>query len=106
MTRFLELFAEYSPLFLEATWVTLRLTAAALVMAMIGGAYWPIEIVSNRIMLGLSQALPMRHAMDAFKGLAYHSWGFGEVAVHVGYMAAFALVCTVVGIWLVDRRAS
>lgn len=78
----------------------------AVSMAMIGGAYWPIEIVSNRIMLALSQALPMRHAMDAFKGLAYHSWGFGEVAVHVGYMAAFALVCTVVGIWLVDRRAS
>ncbi len=78
----------------------------AVSMAMIGGAYWPIEIVSNRVLLTLSEALPMRHAMDAFKGLAYHAWGFGEVAVHLGYMAAFALVCTAVGIWLVDRRAS
>lgn len=78
----------------------------AVSMAMIGGAYWPIEIVSNRVMLALSEALPMRHAMDSFKGLAYHSWGFEQVAVHVGYMAAFAVVCTVVGIWLVDRRPS
>ena len=38
MSTFLELFAEYSPLFIEATWVTLRLTAAALVLAMVGGA--------------------------------------------------------------------
>ncbi len=78
----------------------------AVSMAMIGGAYWPIEIVSNRVLLGLSQALPMRHAMDAFKGLAYHAWGLPEVTVHLGFMAAFALVCAAVGIWLVDRRAS
>ncbi|TRY20284.1 amino acid ABC transporter permease [Tessaracoccus rhinocerotis] len=32
------MFAEYAPLFLEASWVTLRLTAAALLMAMVGGA--------------------------------------------------------------------
>ncbi|GAB3820795.1 amino acid ABC transporter permease [Tessaracoccus terricola] len=38
MNGFFELFAEYAPLFLEASWVTLRLTAAALLMAMVGGA--------------------------------------------------------------------
>ncbi|WP_221932988.1 amino acid ABC transporter permease [Tessaracoccus rhinocerotis] len=38
MDGFFELFAEYAPLFLEASWVTLRLTAAALLMAMVGGA--------------------------------------------------------------------
>lgn len=38
MDGFLKLFAEYAPLFLEASWVTLRLTAAALLMAMVGGA--------------------------------------------------------------------
>lgn len=72
--------------------------------AMIGGAYWPIEIVSNRILLGLSQVLPLRHAMDALKGLAYNAWGFSQVAPHVLYMAGFAVVCTVVGVWLIDRR--
>lgn len=72
--------------------------------AMIGGAYWPIEIVSNRILLALSQALPLRHAMDSLKGMAYNGWGFSQVAPHALYMAAFAVVCTVLGVWLIDRR--
>lgn len=38
MDRFIERFVEYSPLFLEATWLTLSLTAVSLVMAMIAGA--------------------------------------------------------------------
>ncbi len=72
--------------------------------AMIGGAYWPIEIVSNRVLLALSQVLPLRHAMDSLKGLAYGAWGLNQVTPHVLYMAAFALVCTGVGVWLIDRR--
>lgn len=76
----------------------------AVSMAMIGGAYWPIEIVSSRPLLALSQALPMRHAMDAFKGLSYHAWGLAEVAGALAFMGAFGLVCAAIGIWLVDRR--
>ncbi len=76
----------------------------AVSMAMIGGAYWPIEIVSNPVLLTLSEVLPLRHAMDALKGLAYHGWGFAEVAGSLGYMLAFGVACTAVGVWLVDRR--
>lgn len=36
--KFFDRFAEFAPLFLEATWVTLRLTAVALVVAMVLGA--------------------------------------------------------------------
>lgn len=38
MENFYDLFVEYAPLFIEASWVTLRLTAAALAMAMVFGA--------------------------------------------------------------------
>lgn len=38
MEQFVERFVEYAPLFLEATWLTLSLTATALVMAMPLGA--------------------------------------------------------------------
>ena len=76
----------------------------AVSMAMLGGAYWPIEIVGNRVLLALSQALPMRHAMDALKGLTYHGWGLPEVGGGLAFMAAFALACAALGVWLVDRR--
>lgn len=74
--------------------------------AMIGGAFWPIEIVSNPVLLALSRVLPLRPAMDALKGLAYHGWSFSAVLGAVGYLTAFAVACMVVGVWLVDRRAA
>ena len=61
MSNFLELFAEYSPLFLEATPVTLRLTAAALLMAMVGGA-----VVAA---LAMSKVRPLRWLATAYIGV-------------------------------------
>lgn len=61
MSDFLEQFAEYSPLFLEATWVTLRLTAVALLMAMVGGA-----LVAA---LAMSKVRPLRWLATAYIGV-------------------------------------
>ncbi len=73
--------------------------------AMIGGAYWPIEIVTNEFLLGVSRFLPLTHAMEAIKGLTYQAWGFAEILPALGFMLAFSAVCAVLGTWLVDRRA-
>lgn len=72
--------------------------------ATIGGAFWPIEIVSNPVLLALSKVLPLRPAMDALKGLAYNGRDFSEILGSVGYLAAFAFVCVALGVWLIDRR--
>ena len=61
MVDFVELFAEYAPLFLEATWVTLSLTAAALVMAMVAGA--------GVAALAMSRVRPLRWLATAYIGL-------------------------------------
>lgn len=61
MSGFVDVFAEYSPLFIEATWVTLRLTAAALVMAMVGGA-----VVAAMAMSGVR---PLKWLATAYIGL-------------------------------------
>lgn len=44
---FFERFGEFAPLFLEATWVTLRLTAVALVIAMVLGAFIAWMVMSR-----------------------------------------------------------
>lgn len=90
----------------NAAQMNIVIPIVAVSSAMIGGAFWPIEIVTNPVLLALSKVLPLRPAMDALKGLAYHGWGFSGVLGAVGYLAAFALVCMVVGVWLVDRRAA
>ncbi|WP_010148018.1 amino acid ABC transporter permease [Serinicoccus profundi] len=58
---FVSLFAEYAPLFLEATWVTLSLTAVSLVLAMVAGAVvaW----------MAMSAVRPLRWLATAYIGL-------------------------------------
>lgn len=72
--------------------------------AMLGGAYWPLEIVSSRVLLAVSNFVPIRHAMDALKGIAYYSYGFGELLWPVAVLVLFGVVCMGVGLRLVDRR--
>ncbi len=73
--------------------------------AMLGGAYWPLEIVSNRVMLAIADFVPLRHAMDALKGVAYQGYGVADVLAPVGLLMLFGAVFMGVGLRLVDRRA-
>lgn len=57
MGNFLHLFHDYAHLFLDATWVTLRLTAAALVMAMaFGGLVAALAMSRFRVLRWLATA--------------------------------------------------
>lgn len=58
---FLDLLREYTPLFLEATWVTLRISAAAIVLAMLLGA-----VVAA---LAMSRVRAVRWLATAYIGL-------------------------------------
>lgn len=61
MANFFDLFVEYAPLFLEASWITLRLTAAALVMAMVFGS-----VVAA---MAMSHIAPLRWLATGYIGL-------------------------------------
>lgn len=61
MDRFFELFVEYAPLFIEATGLTLSLTALSLLMAMVGGG-----VVAA---LAMSKVRPLRWLATAYIGL-------------------------------------
>lgn len=65
--NFFEYFVEYYPLFLEATWITLRLTAVALVIAMVLGAviawmvmssWWPLRWLGTAY-IGVIRGTPL-----------------------------------------------
>ncbi|MGO0575201.1 amino acid ABC transporter permease [Ornithinimicrobium panacihumi] len=59
--EFFSLFGEWAPLFLEATWVTLSLTAVALALAMVGGA--------GVAALAMSRVRALRWLATAYIGL-------------------------------------
>lgn len=71
--------------------------------AMLGGAYWPLEIVSSEIMRTLANFAPIRHAMDALKGIAYHSYGMADLLWPIAVLVLFGVVFMGVGLRLVER---
>ncbi|WP_096186631.1 ABC transporter permease [Evansella halocellulosilytica] len=78
----------------------------ATAIAMIGGAFWPIEVVTNEIMLALSKGVPMLYAIDALKGAAIFDRSFLELGQPLSIMLLFGVVCMGVGINLMERRGS
>lgn len=74
--------------------------------AMLGGAYWPLEIVSSKVMLTVANFVPLRHAMDALKGIAYYSYGWSQLLWPLAVLVLFGVVCMGVGLRLVERRSA
>lgn len=75
-------------------------------MAMIGGAYWPIEIVTNPVLIGLSKVVPVTYGMEALKGIAYHSYSLPDLMQPILYLCLIGVVCMGIGINMMERRAS
>ncbi|PSL40269.1 ABC-2 type transport system permease protein [Planomicrobium soli] len=74
-------------------------------MAMIGGAFWPIEIVRNPFLLAVSKILPITYGLDALKGVAIYNRSWQELAEPISIMLLFGVVCMGIGINLMERRS-
>ena len=72
--------------------------------AMLGGAYWPLEIVSSRFMQAAANFVPIRHAMEALKGIAYYSYTLHDLLWPLAILVLFGVVFMGVGLRLVERR--
>jgi ABC-2 type transport system permease protein len=72
--------------------------------AMLGGAQWPLEIVSSKALLAVANFVPIRHAMDALKGIAYYDYGWNELLWPLAVLVLFGVVFMGVGLRLVERR--
>lgn len=75
-------------------------------MAMIGGAFWPIELVSNNILLTISKILPITYGLDALKGVAIYNRTWQELSEPLSILLLFGVVCMGIGINLMERRSS
>ena len=73
-------------------------------MAMIGGAFWPIELVSNNILLAISKILPITYGLDALKGVAIYDRSWQELSEPISILLLFGVVCMGIGINLMERR--
>lgn len=73
-------------------------TFLALTLAPLGGAWWPLEIVPD-VMVIIGHISPIAWAMDGFQDLIWYDGGLTDVLPEVGVLLLFAAVFTAIGVW-------
>lgn len=77
----------------------------AVSFAMIGGAYWPIEIVSNEILVKLANITPIYHTMNALKSLVLYEQGAHAILPEALSLFVMTMVLIVLGMMLFKRQS-
>lgn len=78
--------------------VTASTVISALLLAALGGAWFPLEVTSA----GFSQAahiLPSAWLMDSLHGLTLGGWGVGDVLMPLGIVWAWIIVLAGLAVW-------
>ncbi|MBB6455067.1 ABC-2 type transport system permease protein [Salirhabdus euzebyi] len=73
--------------------------------AMIGGSYWPIEIVTSKFMLALSKIDPVTYVMDALKAVTIYGEPISGALFPISILVLMSVVMMGVGINLMERRS-
>ncbi|WP_249870594.1 ABC transporter permease [Oceanobacillus saliphilus] len=76
----------------------------AVSMAMIGGAYWPIEIVESEILLALSKINPLTYGMEVLQGVAVYGYSIEELLLPISILLLMGVVFMGLGIHLMEKR--
>lgn len=74
-------------------------------MAMIGGAYWPIEIVSSEWMIALSKFVPITYAMEVLKGATLYHQTFVDMLYPISMLLFMSIVMMGIGIHAMENKA-
>ncbi len=72
--------------------------------AMIGGAYWPIEIVESKFMIFLSKINPVTYGMELLNGAVVYRYPLDELFLPISILLLMGVVMTGIGIHLMERR--
>ncbi|WP_368652031.1 ABC transporter permease [Ornithinibacillus sp. 4-3] len=80
------------------------ISVIAVSLAMIGGAFWPLEIVSNPILLFLAKLNPVKYGLDIIQGAAVYGYSFTELLQPISVLLLMAVLFTGLGIHLMEKR--
>lgn len=72
-------------------------------MAMLGGSFWPLEIVSNRILLFLAELTPIKHGTEGIMGAATRNLSISELIQPIGILILMGVLFMGIGINLMER---
>lgn len=74
------------------------------VMPILSGGYMPPGTITNPILLGISEILPLKHALDALTGIAIYDKSWLDILPSIAKLCIIAVICMGIGINLMERR--
>ncbi|WP_141433167.1 ABC transporter permease [Bacillus sp. 03113] len=72
--------------------------------AMLGGAYWPIEIVTSKPLLWISKFVPITYGMELLKGAVITNSSMLELLYPIAILLLMGVILMGIGIRLIERR--
>ncbi|RNC99242.1 ABC transporter permease [Lysinibacillus halotolerans] len=80
------------------------ISVLAVPLAMLGGAYWPLEIVSSKAILALSYVSPITYGLDLLNGVTIHSSSMNELVQPLGVLLFMTIIFMGIGINVMEKK--
>ncbi|MCH4889893.1 ABC transporter permease [Acidaminobacter sp. JC074] len=74
--------------------------------AMLGGCFWPLEIVTAKPLLLLSNITPQKWAVSAIEKIMVYGAGFNEVIFSVAVLVAMGMVYMLLGAFFLQKKSA
>lgn len=72
--------------------------------AMLGGCFWPLEIVTSKILLGLSVITPQRWAIGAIEKIVVQGYGLGDIKLNIAILVGMGILYLLMGTYFLERQ--
>lgn len=73
--------------------------------AMIGGCMWPLEVVSSKVMLLLSNFVPQKWVIQAVKKIIVYNEGIIDISYELGVVFLFGLIFYSIGMYRLRKES-
>lgn len=76
----------------------------AVSFAMLGGAFWPLEIITSPVLLAIAKVIPIYYPMNAIKEILLYQQGWNVVWLPTAVLLLMTILFAGVGLPLMERK--
>lgn len=80
------------------------ISAIAVPFAMLGGAYWPLEIVTSNVILALSYISPITYGLELLNGATVYNRSFQDLLLPLSVLLFMAVAFMGIGINVMEKK--
>lgn len=74
------------------------------IMPLLSGAYMPPGTITNKVLLAIAEAFPLKHALDTMVAISIYDADWSQIFISIAKLLLIAVLCMGLGINLMERR--